>query len=337
MKNEKIEETDINFSLAPHNTIIKNGKISQNINGIIETTKENDLIDNDTSSKRGETKNIINVYDGTKKIDNKYNKASYYLIQMDANNSSNKIPINSNIILDNYDYPTAIKYDKRKFCRIFYICILAKENIINIFFFRTPLDLVILRICLFIFNYSCDLAFNTIYYSNENISDKYHYKGNNLFLFILINNIIQIIISSATGLLLINLFQYLIDFRGNLEDLFKEEEKKMRDNKDYKVNKKRKLKIMEEIKKLTFKLKLKNMFFIIFEFLFMLFFYYFVTAFCEVYRKTQVSWIYDSITSFFISFIVEILFSFLLSLLYKMSLTYKIKVIYKLTIFLYNL
>ena len=111
----------------------------------------------------------------------------------------------------------------------------------------------------------------------------------------------------------------------------------MRDNKDYKVNKKRKLKIMEEIKKLTFKLKLKNMFFIIFEFLFMLFFYYFVTAFCEVYRKTQVSWIYDSITSFFISFIVEILFSFLLSLLYKMSLTYKIKVIYKLTIFLYNL
>ena len=256
---------------------------------------------------------------------------------MDANNSSNKKPLSSKIILDNYDYYTAIKYDKRKFCRIFYICILAKENIINIFFFGTPLDLFALRICLFIFNYSCDLAFNTIYYSNENISDKYHYKGNNLYLFIFINNIVQIIISSGTGLLIANLFQYLIDFRGNLEDIFKEEEKKMRDNKDYKVSRIRKIKIMEEIKKLTFKLKVKNILFIIFEFLLMLFFYYFVTAFSEVYRNTQISWLYDSITSFLISFIVEILFALLLSFLYKVSLTNKIKFIYKLTIFLYNL
>ena len=79
LKNEEIEETDKNFSIAPHNTIIKNGKISQNINinGVIETTKENDLIDNDTSSKRGEIKNIINIYNKNNKIDNKNNKASY--------------------------------------------------------------------------------------------------------------------------------------------------------------------------------------------------------------------------------------------------------------------
>ena len=51
------------------------------------------------------------------------------------------LPPNSNFILDIFDYEVAIKYDKRNFWRLFYICILAKENIINIMFFKTPLDL----------------------------------------------------------------------------------------------------------------------------------------------------------------------------------------------------
>ena len=100
----------------------------------------------------------------------------YSLIQIDANNSTNNKPQSSDFLLDNYDYETAILYDKRNFFRIFYICLLAKENIINIIIFKTPLDLRSLRICLFIFSNSCDLAFNTIFYSNQNISEKYHYE-----------------------------------------------------------------------------------------------------------------------------------------------------------------
>ena len=90
------------------------------------------------------------------------------------------------MILDIYDFKTAIKYEKRSFWKLLYICIIAKENIFNIILFKTPFDIQSIRICLFIFIYSCDLAFNTIFYSNENISDKYHYNGNNLYLFTLI-------------------------------------------------------------------------------------------------------------------------------------------------------
>ena len=50
------------------------------------------------------------------------------------------MPINSDFILDNYNYEIAIKYDNRIFWRLFYICVLAKENIINIIFFKIPLD-----------------------------------------------------------------------------------------------------------------------------------------------------------------------------------------------------
>ena len=177
-----------------------------------------------------------------KKITSKYR---YSLIQIDANNFICKHQNESYIILDNYNYEIAIKYDKRSFWRIFYICILAKENIINILFFRTPLDLQSLRICLFIFVYSCDLAFNTIFYSNESISEKYHYEGNNLFLFTLVNNLIQSIISSIISMTIVNIFQYMIGARGDFEDIFKDEEKKLRENRNYKVNKVTKVKILE--------------------------------------------------------------------------------------------
>ena len=256
---------------------------------------------------------------------------------MKANNTSNKEPFSSKIILDNYDYPTALKYDKRSFCEIFYICILGKENIINILFFKTPLDLISLRICLFIFSYACDFAFNALFYFNENISKKYHNEGKNVFLFSLINNIFQTLFASLSGLILVNLFEHLIDYRGSIEDIFKDEENKMREDKKYKVTKERKLKIIEEITKISHKLERKIPIFMVLEFLIMLFFYYFVTAFCEVYRKTQMSWVYDCLIGFAINIGCEILFAFFLASMYKISIKFKKKCIYSMTMFCYNI
>ena len=157
----------------------KNNKNGSIINPSIFTKNENQI--------KIVTNNFISVYNNSKykninnnnsNKDKKFtpSQKSYSLIQIDANNTMNNIPVESYIILDNYDYESSIKYDKRTFLRIFSICLLAKENFINIIFFRTPLDLQSLRLCLFIFVNACDLAFNTIFYSNENISDKYHYK-----------------------------------------------------------------------------------------------------------------------------------------------------------------
>ena len=278
-------------------------------------------------------KNYIKEYNKEKFLKNR----KYSLIQIDANNSTNTEPSSSDIILDNYDYETAIKYDKRKFYKIFYICLLGKDNIINIIFFKTPLDLQTLRICNFIFSYSCDLALNTIFYSNQNISDKYHYKGNNLFFFTIINNLIQSIISSMVGVVLVNIFQHMFDYRGNFEDVFRNEEKKLRKDKKYKVNKKTKKEIFDELKKIFSQLKCKIIFFIIFEFTIMLFFYYFVTAFCEVYKNTQISWLEDFLSSFIFSFVWGIMEAFLIALFYIISLKKRSKVIYKISLFLYSL
>ena len=291
----------------------------------------------DTQNKK---KNLSNNMLYTKKIKkNKivFSPKKYFLIQIDANNQTNIEPPDSNSILDNYEYETAIKYEKRNFFRIFYINLLSKQSIINFLFFKNPLDLKTFKLCLFIFNYSCDLAFNTIFYSNQNISDKYHYEGNNLIYFTFVNNLVQSVTSSMVSLLLINLLQYLIDSRSNFENLFRKEEKKMRENRKYKVSRETKSIILNKIKEIYVKLKYKIILFIIIEFSLMLFFYYFVTAFCEVYKKTQINWLFDFFISFLISSLTEIFMAFLLSIFYILSLRYKLKFIYRIVLFIYNL
>ena len=300
------------------------------------------------------SKNYINIHKSNKSVSSvnnlkskkkikkikknkiKFSPDKYYLIQMDANNTSRKEPPNSNVILDNYQYETAIKYDKRDFFRIFYICLLCKENILKLIMFKIPIFMRGLNMCLFIFIYSSDLALNTIFYSNEKISEKYHYQGYNLFYFSLVNNIIKALLSALISILLVSLFRLLIDSRVKYEAVFRKEEKKMRSNKNYKIDKATNNKILIEIAEISKKLRKKILIFLISEFTLMLFYFYFVTAFCEVYKQTQISWIIDCFISIIISIVTEVFISWVIAILYTVSIRYKIKIIYRIVLFLYH-
>ena len=257
---------------------------------------------------------------------NNISNKNYSLIHINANNSPNKKTPISKIILDIYDYEMAIKDDKRSFWRIFYICILAKENIMNIIFFKTPLDLQ-----------ATELALNTIFYTDESISDKYHYEGKSVFIFSIVNNFVQSVFSSLISMVLLNGFGYMVDSRGDFEDIFKEEEQKLRENNNYKVNKKRKRNIILEIRNIYLKLKRKIIIFFILEFLIMLAFYYFVTVFCEIYANTQISWLFDFFDSFWLSLLADILIAWILAIFYYFSIRYKLSFVYKVVLFFYNL
>jgi hypothetical protein len=261
----------------------------------------------------------------------------YNLIQINANNSLKNKPPQSKYILDNYNYEEAIKYDKRNIWRIYYIMILSKENILNTFFFKTPLELQSLRLSLFIFNNSCDLALNSLFYNNQKISDKYHYEGDSLYLFILINNITVTISSFAFSYLLIKCLNILTNSKDQIESVFRREEKLMRKDKTYYVDSKQKKIIHTTLQKIFKFLKIKITIYIIIEFSLLLFFFYYITAFCEVYKETQKSWIYDSFISFILSIIFELFVSFFISLIYETSLKYKIKLLYRISMIFYEL
>ena len=289
------------------------------------------------SKKRKSSQNLKrNIY--LKEETNYYaNKKDYYLIQLSANNSIDNNPPQSQKYLDNYTFEEAIKFDKRNFSKIYYICLITKESTLNLFLLNTPMELKSLRICIYIFSISCDLSLNTIFYFNDNISDKYYYNGNNIYLFTIINNVSISFISTFFSLTSIIVLQLLTNSKNEVEDLFREEEKKMREDNKYKVNIKKRKEILVKIYQINKKLKVKIFFFILIEFSIMLFFYYFVTAFCEVYKKTQVSWIIDSIISYLLSFPIQFLTSFIIAFLYKLSVENQIKWLYNLSIFFYNL
>ena len=302
----------------------------------METIKSNDLIetDNHSSTKREETNNIINVYNKNKENKVEKKKVSYFLIKMDANNSSNGPPPESNYILKNYVYETALKYEKRTFWRILYIVMISKDNILNTFILKSPLESQPLRICLLLFAYSCDLALNTLFYFSDNISDRHHYSGDSLFWYSLLNNILISVISTLLSLILGSVLQCMTNSKTSIENEFKKEEKKMRENKNYTVSDERKKQIFEKINNALKCLKLKMVIFIILDLAILLFFFYFVSSFCHVYSSTQVSWISDAIVSIIISFPIELAIALAVTIVYKLSLKYKWEMLYKLSMML---
>ena len=337
--NENINKKELNL-----NKISKNEKGNFQKERIKETLEVNNT--NDSTSKREVNENILTVYKTEetlgekddkleKKLTEKESKSAYFLIQIDANNSpDNDKPIESNYILNNYEYETAIKYESRSFWRILYIVMISKDNILNTFILRSPLESEPLRICLLIFAYTSDLALNTLFYFSDNISDKYHYTGNNLFWYTLFNNILISVISTILSMILGAILNLMADSKDDIEEEFKEEEKKLREDPNYKVSEERKVEILRKINKSLRKLKIKMTFFVIIDFLILLFFFYFVTAFCEIYKNTQTSWISDAVVSIIISFPIELAIALAITIIYFLSIKYKWKYVYKLAMFL---
>jgi len=223
----------------------------------------------------------------------------------------------------------------RSLFRIYYIYLLAKQAIFHAFLFKSPLELFPLRLCLLIFIISSDLALNALFYFDDKISEKYRYtKG--LLLFAFSNNITVILLSTAIGFILLTLFTKLSNSTNSIRRVFKEEEKKLKKDKKYKVTEDRKKEILKEIELILKRYKIKVIIFIVIELILILFFWYYVTAFCHVYSSTQKSWLWDSFLSMLSRIIIDLLFCLGFAKLYRIGVESNINCIYKISIFFYS-
>ena len=266
------------------------------------------------------------------KTEHKKIKINFPLILINANNNGDYSPVESDYELDNYDYDEAIIYDKRQYFRVFFIYLISKDQLLNLIFVNPPLELKPLRIAIFIYNYIIDLSLNALFYLSDSISDSYHYKGAYKLLFTLINNWIISLSSTLVSFILLFFLESLTNSSDKLKDLFTKQEELLKNNKEYKVSEETKLEIQKNIDRILKCLKIKITAFFIIEFLFNLFFYYYIIAFCHVYKNTQISWLLDCVSSYILSFLITIALSFIYSLLYKLSLKFKNKILYKLMI-----
>ena len=239
-----------------------------------------------------------------------------------------------NYNLDNYSFEKAIQCDKRSFWRIYYICLLSNDRILRAFVLKSPFEIKSLRISLFLFNNASDFALNAFFYSNQNISDKYHYKGNNLIWYTLLNNLIICFSSALVSILLIMLFNLLIQSKRKIKNIFKKENENGNLNEEINDDKYKNI-ILRKLNKVYENLRIKIFCYIFLEFLILLFYFYYITGFCIVYKETQINWLLDSILSIILSSFFKILLSFLIANFYFLSLKYKLKTLFCIIMLIY--
>ena len=353
VKNSELEENNENKSIKfkNKNKSIANNHITNNFTNDIMITnnvKETENLElnkrNNQKKPRGElnrkgitfnTTDENYQYEKVSEKDKKDKEEHLIKKKINSENDIEYIPSNSNYYLDNYNYDEAIRYETRSYLRILFIFLMKTEKILYTFVYEQPLELKYLRISIFLFYISTIIFLNAFFYLSNNISDKYHYKGSNLFLFSLTNNMAICVVSAVLALIIIYFFQILIQSTNQIKRLFKDEEELMKKNKKYKVHSVKK-EIKNKIEDILKYLKIKIIIFFATEIIIMLFFLYYITGFCQVYKSTQISWIFDIIISFLFSFLVSLIVSLVFSFIYYIAYKKRIKVLYNITILVYN-
>ena len=346
-----INKKEDNNSINENNNIIKSEKNKRHkrkkkLSKLSKKSIESDSLNiNSKSLIKNSKRHLTSHYIPTQFFDFQFEEEDkdknyyddFHLININLNQpkKENFIPNDSDIILNNYTYEEAIKYDRRPFFKIFNIFLLYKEVVFHTFFFKSPLELTSLKIFVFIFFISTNLAFNAFFYFNKNISKKYSYKDG-LFFFTFCNNLNIIIFSTLVGFVLFTIFSKLIHSSNNIREVFKNEENKLKSDKNYIVSEERKEQIQNEIKEILIKFKKKIIVFFVLEIIIMLFYWYYVTAFCHVYSNTQISWILDSSLSIIFAFLTYCVLCLGYSKIYRISVDGNVKCLYRFVMFLYN-
>ena len=291
---------------------------------LVEDKKDKNILKNRIDSDQNYT---------SKKETNNFN---LNLININVNKLNQKeyIPNNSRHVLNIYNFKEAIKYDKRSLCIIYYIFLISKQVILHALFYNSPLEPLAIRLSLLKLILGCDLALNAIFYTDDKVSERYN-SSSSIEEFTFTNNLTVILLSTLIGHIIFLFLGFLNNSTNEIRKLFRIEEERIKNNKNYSVSVLRKKEIICEIKNILKEYKIKIIFFYIIEFSLMIFFWYYVTIFCYIYQKTQLSWLLDCLITIIIRIFIDTFINFILSLLYKSSISFNINCLFKTIIFLY--
>ena len=218
--------------------------------------------------------------------------------------------------LQNMSYEEAIIFDKRGYLKMYWGFLVDSQIILGTFCTDNHLDLFIIKLSFLSFNLQINLFLNAFFYTDKYISDAYHNNGVLDF----ISGLPKAIYSFIALLITTNLLRMLSSSKSELMNL---------------IMKKRKYKnyvclIRLKIKKLGIKLII----YFILVFIFSLFFFYYVSAFCAVYRNSQKYWFFGFLESFAIDSSVPFGFCLILAFLRYISVKKRIKYFYLLADFI---
>ena len=200
------------------------------------------------------------------------------------------------IIMDNDDmnelpYTRAIKMDKRSIFQIFYSIIIQKISLIDLFCGKYKVRIMVVSeyILSFLFNF----FFNTLLYSDEVVSHKYHNNGQLDILVTLFLSILSNIITS--------IICYYINYSKGIDERF-----------DMISQLKAKFHYIRNVNIFFRYLMLKFIFFFFCEIILISGCFYYIVIFCIVYNKSRGSLIINYLSSLFEELIVSVSISIII-------------------------
>ena len=191
--------------------------------------------------------------------------------------------------LNSLEYDVSVLIDKRTYFQYYWSLLKKKQLILFTFFPSNDYNLFSIKICLFLLSFSLYFTINGFFFSDETMHKIHEDKGK----FNIIYQIPQILYSTIISSIINMILKKLSLSEKNIIALKQEND----------INK-----MKNYSKKIKRCINIKFIIYFFLNALFLLFFWYFITCFCAVYRNTQIILIKDT------------LFSFALSMLYPFGL-----------------
>ena len=224
--------------------------------------------------------------------------------------------------LNMLEYEEALELDKRGFCLIYWGYLKEEQIILNTFILEDFLHLRIIKIYIFFFSFTLELFLNSVFYTDEYISDLYSRQG----IYDFLNDLPKSILSSVIGLILMFILNILSNSQNAFEQIINEEN-----------NYKSFVLFKDKVNKILKNLKIKLFFFFIINFILMFGFWYYVSSFCAVYFNTQKYVVISTLQSILISMFVPFPFCIIMTILRLISLRFKCKCLYVINNYIDNL
>ena len=189
--------------------------------------------------------------------------------------------------MNSLDYELALIIDKRTYLQYYWSLLIQKHLILFTFLPANDFNLPSLKISLFILSFSLYFTINGFFFNDESMHKIYKNNG----AFNILYQIPQILYSTLVSTVINMLLKILSLSQKDILRIKKEKNNKI---------------AMKKSKQIKHFIQIKFIIFFILSFLLLLFFWYFISCFCGVYKNTQKILIKDTLLSFGLSMLYPI-------------------------------
>jgi len=243
----------------------------------------NNFIAFDINIKNNNVDGKDNIIPNIDENNNERNKIKTYIKKGKEIQEINDLTKYNDEELNTLEYELALKYDKRTYWQYYISLLESKHNLIFSFYYN-DYNSKIIKIDLFYIGFAGYYAINGLFFDDDTMHKIYETKGS----YNLEYNLPRIIYSSLISIVLNKILKVLA---LSNDDILNLKQAKLNDD------------IIKRRNSLWNKIKIKFILYFIISFIFLLFFWYYISMFGAIYKNSQYHLLKDTLISFGLSLI----------------------------------